>query len=184
MSWHHRQPLLGLLALALGTLVALVACDSVVDWRYVDPPITLAEDNSSLGEPPQVSIGFKSVDTGVFEAMQDGDPLWVVHGTQGGTWTMPTLRTRGIGPLATVSCQLVTASGEMLPGAHTITRFFRTPDGSAEVPNFPIPVWHASPREGEPIDDLYGQQATLSCGVDDGDGHAGETSVEVILESG
>lgn len=180
----HPRALFSLLALGLALLGSGFGCDTATGVRWIDPPIVLADSSTGpTNVPPEVSLGFYD-DAGQYSEVVEGGSLWIVWGTQGGNWSMPTIRTRGIGSLATVACKLVTDAGEALPGAVTRTKFFPTPDGSLEVPNFPLPIFHAAPREGDPIDDLYGQGATLDCTVDDGDGHVGRKTLGVALAKG
>ena len=120
----------------------------------------------------------------LYEPLADGADMWVVHGLQGGTWTMPALRTTGIGPLSEVTCSMVTDKGEQVSRVASETRFFLATDGLLDVQAYPIPVQHASPNERLEIDDLYGLDAILECTVIDGKGRGASVTLEVVLARG
>ncbi len=178
---HRLVPLLTLtLSLALAP-----ACPPV-DPLYVDPDVVLADapDAPPPSGPAEVTLGFTEGDA--FDPLAPGDPCVVVWGLQGGTWTMPTIRMKGIDAFATVACELTTDGGEVVGRATGKTRFFPAlDDGSRlEVQYYPIPVYHAPPNEGAPVDDLYGQPATLSCRVTDAAGRTEAAAVAVVITSG
>ncbi len=169
----------GLLAVAL-TLV--VGCDQVV-YEWVDPPIRLAgQDADGPVGDAALDVGF-FVD-GAFVSLAADDRLAVIHGLQGGTWTMPTVRTQGIAAFATIRCGLTTADGEVVGRVDAKVKFFASADGPLEVQGFPVPVRHAPPHEADPIDDLYGQGATLDCTVSDDDGRRAGLELAVTLVEG
>lgn len=160
------------------------ACEVVVGVRLVDPEIDLSQLNQDLditGEPA-LDIGFYHEQ--LYEPIDDGDPCPVVHGLQGGTWVMPALRIEGIYPFAGTACLLTIETGEIVGDIAATTRFFLAPDDKFEVQAFPVPVIHAEPHEAEPIDDLYGLNATLDCTVTDGEGRTGTLIREVVLVEG
>ena len=150
--------------------------------RYVDPPV----DRGDAGqfEPtgtPEVDIGFYVEQ--LYVPLYDGDPCPIVQGLQGGTWTMPAVRTQGIGTPADVTCSLVTESGVTLGSAtseaHT---FYLATDGWLEVQSFPVPV--EPPDDAAGLEALYGQSATLGCTVEDAAGRSATRNVQVVLSEG
>ena len=179
---RYLIPVASMLVAAL----AFGSCETVVGYRWVDPPgIDYGDDGKGelIGPgPPSVEIGFYIEQ--LYEPLADGADMWVVHGLQGGTWTMPALRTTGIGPLSEVTCSMVTDTGEQVSRVASETRFFLATDGLLEVQAYPIPVQHASPNERLEIDDLYGLDAILECTVIDGKGRGASVTLEVVLARG
>ena len=169
---------------ALALAFSAGACEVVVGYRVVDPPIDLEALNTDIeitGDPA-LDIGFYHEQ--LYEPMHDGDACPVVNGLQGGTWVMPALRIEGIFPFADASCVLTMETGEVVGQVAASTRFFLSKDDKYEVQAFPVPVIHAAPYEEEPIDDLFGLSATLDCIVVDADGRTGTLLREVILVDG
>jgi len=160
---------------------ALAACDNDPIIVYVDPAIDLGDYSAELivEGPPTVKVGFYIEQ--LFSPLEDGGECFVAYGVQGGTWTMPALRTTGIGSPVSVACQLVTESGELVGDVAAEIPLFLTPDGFLEIQAFPIPVRHAPPNEDTPIEDLYGAPATLTCSVSDFEERADQISVLVEI---
>ena len=108
--------------------------------------------------------------------------LW---GSQGGTWTMPSVRIVGIASPALVSGTLVLApdgaAGEVLGRSEHEYQFARSADGTLECHTVAVPVQHAPPRQFEAISDLYGRTATLSITASDGAGRSATSSSSVTL---
>jgi hypothetical protein len=126
------------------------------------------------GPEPRLELGFYVAQR--YQPLDEGSHCPVVEGTQGGTWTMPTLRTQGLGPHLAVRCELVTGSGEQVGQVERDVTFS---EGS-----FPIPVRHSEPRGGEPIFDLYGAPATLSCEATGDRLQRAIQAVQVVLVEG
>lgn len=167
---------LGLVAIAG---IALGGCDeTLIHW--VDPPVKLASAGSDADEgPPELMIGFSG--EGGFATLEAAPALVVIHGLQGGTWTMPTVRTRGVGSFATITCQVTTDAGEAIGAIEARVKFLPSLDGPLEVLGFPIPIAHAAPNEAQPIEDLYGQGAIIACAVADGAGRAADATYHVTV---
>jgi hypothetical protein len=176
MTWGlaKRRAAATLLALA-----GLAACDGA--YLPVDPPVSLADAGPRASGPPHAEVGLYVSDR--YQALAPGSPLPVVNGLQGGMWTMPVIRITGMGSFGTVDCALVMASGEQVGATRTKTKFFPAPGGAYEALNFPIPVFHPE-REGAPIDDLFGQTATLTCSVEDASGAQAGFSIALELVAG
>lgn len=176
---------MGLLAPACGveypceSPVQLVESDEA--HCYVDPAIEIAQGSiiKPIEGDPHVELGFYSEQ--LYAALQDGDACPVVYGLQGGSWTMPAIRTIGIGSPATVECSLTTELGELVGTVKSKAKFFLTPDGLLEIQSFPIPVRAESE---DPLDDLYGLGATVTCSVRDDHDHTSSVTVQVVLEEG
>ena len=166
-------------------LLCLAGCDGPwVEVLYVDPPIDLSGYDGGFvieGEP-HVEMGFYIEQ--LYQPLSDGEPCYVAWGLQGGTWTMPALRTKGIGTPVTVSCTMVTETGEIVSEVVSKTPLFLTPDRYLEVQAYPIPVHHPPPNEQTGVDDLYGQMATLTCEISDGEGRSDSVTYEVELVEG
>lgn len=145
----------------------LVACGEDITW--VDPDVTLSNDRDGRAAPTELVLGYRDGNT--FTPIADLARLPVVDGLQGGTWTMPTLRIASLAPSLAVLCTLSTTAGEALgqtqlqvPTRPATTSPHGGP-GWVEVADLPIPVTHAPPRATEPITDLEGNPATLTCTV-------------------
>jgi hypothetical protein len=142
------------------------------------------------GEPELIAPGEPSVVLG-YHTRAGYQPLSVVAeapviwGTQGGTWTMPSVRIRGIASPALVSGRLLLGPGteprEVLGSSEREHRFERLPDGSLECRAIAVPVQHAPPRQFEAITDIYGETAELSITVSDAEGRSSSSSVLVTL---
>ncbi|MEW5847415.1 MAG: hypothetical protein AB2A00_01330 [Myxococcota bacterium] len=173
------------LRISAALVMAALACIScrplVVE---VDPP------NVNFGDEIQTPVtGDPMVEIGMYHEqlyspLLDNDPLPIVNGAQGGTWAMPALRTRGLAASATVHCLVVTDEGEVLGESETREEFALSDDNFMEVQTFPVPVLHAPPRESEPIDDLFGKLATLTCTVTDDSTRTARRAVHVELVGG
>ena len=164
-------------------LVSLTACEVVVGSRWVDPEVVPFEvQTGKIEGDPTLDIGFYVEQ--LYAQMSDGDECPVVWGLQGGTWTMPALRTKGIASNAKVTCTIVTEKGETVSEVDAETRFYLSFDGWYENQAMPLPVNHAPPNEFDPIDDLYGLKATLDCWVEDSEGRGNGKTVEILLVEG
>ena len=108
--------------------------------------------------------------------------LW---GSQGGTWTMPSVRIVGVASPALVSGTLVvapdSAASEVLGRSEHEYQFARSADGALECRTVAVPVQHAPPRQFEAINDLYGRTATLSITASDAAGRTATSSTSVTL---
>lgn len=171
-----RAKAVGLIAL-VGA--ALCGCDeTVIHW--VDPPVKLSGTGSdATSGPPELVVGFSTEDG--FAPLDEAPALVVIYGLQGGTWTMPTVRTRNVASFATVTCHVVTDGGEAIGTIEARAKFLPSLDGPLEVLGFPIPITHAPPNEGAPIEDLYGQDATIACSVADEAGRAADATYDVTV---
>ena len=179
MSHLRLQMSLGLAGLALFAF----GCDAHVETIYVDPIVDFgdAEDYVPSGKPT-VDLGFYVEQ--LYLPLDDGDECPVVHGLQGGTWSMPALRSLGIDMKTDVLCTIITEADEQVGKAETNETFVLATDGWLEVQAMPIRVRHAAPNKQAPIDDLYGQTATLSCTVTDDEGRSDTVAREIVLSEG
>lgn len=170
----------------LSVALALGASGCLVDTVYVDvdPPVDYGDEPAYVpsGEPT-LEIGY--YDEQLYAPLRDGGECPIIFGLQGGTWTMPALRAKGVDTTLTVHCTLVTEADEQLGEAiERNVRFYLAPDGWIENQAFPVPAVHAPPNEADPIDDLYGQDATLACSVRDSEERTAEASVRCTLVEG
>lgn len=174
-----RQAAWGLLCGAL-----VWGCDPEVIVRYIDPPITVEPRPAfDPDHEPYVEVGF--YDEQLYVPLETGDSCPVVFGLQGGTWSMPAIRTLGIAPLSFIECSITMSDdGEEVGYAAQDAIFYLAVDGYLEQLAYPIPVMHVAPNEADPIDDLFGRSATLGCSVTDTEGHSETAVVEVVLDEG
>ncbi len=182
---HQLRARPGVTRVALSTLLGValfgvMACGDVV-YEYIDPPFTIeGEDTGGTSGPAEVDMGFEA--NGAFTSLAEDDRLQVIHGLQGGTWTMPTIRTKGLDSFAEISCTVTTeAASEEVGRVVVKSKFFPSLDGPLELRGFPIPINHAPPNEGADIDDLYGQDATFECTITDDAGRSQTESLAVVL---
>ena len=160
------------------SLTASLGCD--VETHFVDPAVIVHEAPLLTKGPPSVVLGYYTTTT-TFVPLSAGKTVTIVRGQQGGFWSMPAVRTTGIGSPSTVECSIVTAANETVGTQKTRTKFFPSKDGALEYRSFPISVKHAPPREKDPIDDLTGQDAKLQCTVSDKDLHTATQQIDVRL---
>ncbi len=166
---------------AFALLVAIGCTVPACETTLIDPAVDYGD------EPPYVPEGEPHLELGyyteqLYAPLEEGDACYVIFGLQGGTWTMPALRASGVLADLVVQCSLTTDAGEPLGATDEPQRFYLAPDGLIEVQAFPVPVTHAPPREADPIDDLFGQRATLECRVVDTEGREATASVDCVLE--
>jgi hypothetical protein len=158
---------------ALGLLLGLLsACGSKDDG---DAPPGPAVDAG----PPRLELGYFYERS--YDPFEPGDDLPVFHALQGGTWTMPALHLRGLISPARIEATLVTEAGEQLGEIDQEHSFSSEVAGWIEIKRLPIPATHEPPNEDDPIDDLFGQNATLSVTVSDEAGHSASASAEVVI---
>jgi hypothetical protein len=181
MPWHYR---LLRYAFPSALLLLIVACDVEPAIVYTDPSVDLGDYTGGfvVEGDPEVYLGFYVEQ--LFAPLEDGGECPIAWGLQGGTWTMPAIQTRGIGSPAIIHCTLVAASGELLGDVASESPLYLTPELYLEIQAYPVPVTHEPPNETEPIEDLYGQTATLTCSVMGPREELGETSVQVELVEG
>jgi hypothetical protein len=158
--------------LMLCWLLCSAACDGEHKILFIDPPINLGDYQPAYvveGEPT-LMVGYYVEQ--LFTPLVDGGECPVSYGVQGGTWTMPAIRTTGIDSPVKVTCTMVTEAGESISDVIAETPLYLTPEHVLEVQAFPIPVQHPPPHAANPIDDLYGQSAVLECHVEDHEGRS------------
>lgn len=159
--------------------LALCACG-----EEVPAPETIDESFWQLPDggvvPPAVELGYYYERE--YDRFETGDDCPIFYGLQGGSWTMPAVRMRGILSPARVEMTLVTEGGETLGQIDQRHSFSSKAEaGWVEIKRLPVPAAHDGPATGETIDDLFGQTATLSATISDEEGRSASTSVEVIL---
>ena len=177
MAGYQRVGVALLMATPLG------ACESVIGTEWIDPAIVMPDimTGEVMGEP-HIELGFYVEQ--LYRPLAPGDDCPIVHGLQGGTWVMPALRSTGIGAFAEITCRIETDGGEAVGMVSGKTQLYLAGDGFFELQAFPIPIRHAPPAEAAPIDDIYGQGATLTCSVDAGGSRKSTARVPVRLIDG
>lgn len=169
----HRAPLE---ATALACALLVGCADEVIVWR--DPDVRIADATIGHHGPRALVVGLGEGEA--FVPLADDPTLAIVHGLQGGTWTMPTLRAETLASSLAVSCTLM--SGDEALGRTEVTTPTRpAAPGWVEVARLPIPVTHAPPDTHLPIADLDGAAATLRCAVSAA-GASAASDDDVVLE--
>lgn len=132
---------------------------------------------------PSVTVGYYTPEG--YQPLSAAGEAPVLWGTQGGTWTMPSVRTRGIASPAlvwgTVTLAPAGAPPEVLGSTEREHDFTRVQDGSLESRALALPIQHAPPRQFDSISDLYGEAALLSVTASDEQGRSAAVSVLVTL---
>ena len=111
----------------------------------------------------------------LFSEIEDGDTVYIIHGFQGGTWVHLSIRVTGLPSVGNIVASLGINVGEI---AYDI-KLIRTAEGYLEAYDIPIPI----PFEGDELETLYGQEATLTVSFTTAAGAASATRV-VILGDG
>ena len=178
------RSLLGLLSALLLVVVVVVSplgCD--LQTHYLDPITDYGDKPSYVPTgTPVLEVGFYVEQ--LYVPLEPGEAFPIVYGLQGGTWSMPALRIRGIAAQALVVCTATTVAGEEVGSTETEANFAWAYHGWLEVQAFPIPISHPPPNDSESIDDLYGQTATLICSVTDSEKREASVSIAIILMEG
>jgi hypothetical protein len=169
---------------ALLCVASVAACDTETVVVLVDPTIDLGDYTGGfvVEGDPEVYLGFYVEQ--LFTALEEGDPCPIAWGLQGGTWTMPAIKTRGIGSPAIIHCTMVTEDGELVSEVESEHPLYLTPELYLEIQAYPVPVTHEPPNELDEIDDLYGVMATLTCSVTGPREETNSVTVDVELTEG
>lgn len=182
----HGEPMLRsplFRPLLLAALLPLASCEVDTQVIYVDPVVDFGDRAAYVPSgKPTVDIGFYVEQ--LYLPLGEEDDCPVVYGLQGGTWSMPALRTLGIDITAHVICSVVTDGGEVVGAADVQESFVLATDGWLEIQALPIEIRHAPPHEADDIDDLIGQGATLSCTVTDDADRSDTRTLHVTLSEG
>lgn len=170
--WSPRWAVLAaVLAVALGGSLGCGAPAGEADAELIAP-----------GEPG-IELGYY-VD-GAYAPVSETGEARVMWGTQGGTWTMPSVRMWGIASPALVSGTLVLAGGtgesELLGRSEQEYQFELGAGGFLECRRVAVPVQHAPPRQFAAIRDVYGQTALLSLSASDALGRRASLSHSLTL---
>jgi len=180
----HTRPFFATLGVHVAFLIVLGALGCEPVEVYVDPIHDYQDSHWDFpaGEP-EVTIGFYSEQ--LYAPLTEDSPLYITQGFQGGTWSMPAVRTRGIASPAHVACDVMLADGTPVGTTHLDppTSFQLTTDGWLEVQAYPVPVHETGPTHDAPHE-LFGLAAELNCTVTDGVGRSDTISLPVFLEQG
>jgi hypothetical protein len=170
MAPLHRSSALPLLALTC--LACVASCGPAAPEAELIAP----------GEPG-VTLGYYHDDD--YQPLTTVAEAPVSWGLQGGTWTMPSVRIRGIASPAliwgTVTLEDGSGPGEVLGHTEREHGFAPAADGSLESRAIALPIQHAPPRQFDSISDLYGQTARLEVMASDAQGRGASSSVLVKL---
>lgn len=140
------------------------------------------EQSNMAPGSPAVQLGLEK--DGRYVPLETGSETPVIWGLQGGTWTMPILRTRGIALPTHVEATLKLSKGERLGESEAIDDSLYHSEGWMETDRFSVPVQHAPPNQYESIADLYGQSAWIEVRAWDDADRSAEFSVEITLVEG
>ena len=158
-----RSAALLLLAAVSGT----VSCGDVEESEYIP------------SGPSTIELGLYSGDR--FVEFVPGDSCPIVAGTQGGTWIMPAVRTRGLGLTTTLLASLTTELGETVAALERSSTFGIAEDGWLELRFVAMHVRRDEMHEDELLSDLYGQRATLRMVITDEQQRTVSGEVELVL---
>lgn len=125
-----------------------------------------------------MELGFR-VD-GEFHPVEDGGTWFVVHGFQGGLWTMPTIRARGFLDKADLDLRLVADDGEILGALSLRQRLSPAGGGWWQIRDLPVSV-------DLPVSDLpelAGRGAVVTCTLADDVGTVITRELDVVLDEG
>ena len=114
-------------------------------------------------------------DEQLFNEIEEGDVVYIIHGFQGGTWVHLSIRVTGLPSVGTVLARLGLGVGEI----QYDLKLIRTAEGYLEAYDIPIPI----PFEGMELDALYGQDTTLEVRFTTEDGEVTPSRL-VTLEEG
>ncbi len=144
MKIKHLQ-LCGVCAVA-----ALWSCaEPEIVTIFRDAPVVFDGDGDRV---TQVDMALGQLVDGRFVPVEEGDPVEVIDGFQGGTWVHLSIRVAGLEPDGVVEARL----GEISEVRFGL-RLTRTPEGYLEAHDIPMPV----PLSDEDIAALEGQRVTL-----------------------
>jgi hypothetical protein len=162
---------------------SLLACSTLAGGLGCGPALEQGDAELIAAGEPSITLGYYR--DGVYQPLSATGQGRVLWGAQGGTWTMPSVRTWGIASPALVSGTLVlaaeTGEGELLGKSEHEYQFEAGAEGSLECRLVAVPVQHAPPRQFESIDDVYGQIALLSISASDAQGRSATSSSTVTL---
>lgn len=154
----------GILTFVIGVALGASACTAT------DEP----------GLDPAIELGFHRA--GGYEVLADGGTCWVADAVQGGYWTMPAVRTQGLGDEANVTCSVTDdVTGDL--GELSTYRFFGpAPDAedTLEIQQFLLPL--------EVVDDqmfaaLPGRTGSIMCSVRDDDDVEIDIELSVVFDT-
>ena len=161
--------------LAAAVLLSSVIFGCETRILYEDFPV---EFDDPLGQ--DVIFGDPAIFPGtneeqLFSEIEDGDTVYIIHGFQGGTWVHLSIRVTGLPSVGNIAASLGIHVGEI---AYDI-KLIRTAEGYLEAYDIPIPI----PFEGDELETLYGQEASLTVSFTTANGAANATRL-VILGDG
>jgi hypothetical protein len=174
-----------ILACALGALSLATACDTVPPIQ-VDPEVAPWEHRGAGIEVPdgELLVEMGSYADALYYPFEDsGSPLVIVNGVQGGEWIMPAVRMVGGESKAVILCSLTTEVGEIVGESFTTVKLFPAVDGWLEIKFYPIRIKRDAAHALEPLDDLFGADATLEISITDDADRVGTVSYQVTLAS-
>ena len=110
----------------------------------------------------------------LFDPIDDGDPVYIIHGFQGGTWVHISVRVSGMTAYGKISVTL-----QKVGTIEYDLKLVQTAEGFLEAYDIPIPVG----KEGPALKILYGEASTLEITFSN-DGGTVSTTRNVTLEEG
>ena len=165
-----------LLCVAAGTLLGS-GPGCVV--RYSDYPVEFdAEEVAERyeGEPSLVAGTYEEQ---LFRELEEGAPLHVIHGFQGGTWVHLSVRVNGMPRSGEIAVSLNAQGGAEVGRVSYGIELVRAAEGFLEAYDVPVPL----PDDDVFLDDLMGQRGTLAVTYHAG-GEQVSTTVGVVFREG
>ncbi len=141
------------LAFVLGLMVCLVAssCNEIVVYRDFDVEFEDSSFSFDFSGSSELIIGVYHEQ--LFNDLSTGDPVHIINGLQGGTWVHISIRVVGMPTIGSIAVSL----GDVGDVEFDV-KLVRSAEGYLEAYDIPIPI----PLEGEDLEQLFGQDATLS----------------------
>lgn len=189
MSRPRHTPVGALAAvLVAGLALAAGACDVTTTEHLIDPDVVPWD---TPDEPPDVEPGTILVQLGAWQGdvfvpwpADGGAFLDVVDASQGGTWVMPAMRLAGSAPKTIVECTITTADGERVGHMQSSVKFFPGDPGWLDIEFLPVRIRRSADHAGEPLEAIFGGEATIELEVVDEDDSVGSLVTTVILIKG
>ena len=119
---------------------------------YRDFPVEFDNVPVGLAAQGEKSLTPGTFDEQLFDPIEEGDPVHIIHGFQGGTWVHISVRVTGMTAYGKIAVSL-----EKVGTIEYDLKLVQTAEGFLEAYDIPIPVG----KEGPALEILYGQPSTL-----------------------
>lgn len=154
-----------------------------VEEVLVDPEVDYSDEPAYVPQgDPEMDVGFYVEQ--LYQPLSSGDEMPIVFGLQGGTWSMPAIRVKGLDLEVDVTARLEIGDGDVLGETQATQNLVLANDGWLEVQALPIPVEYAIDDEQVDLEDLYGVDATFTVEVEDSEGRRTQIERSVVMAQG